>query len=125
MANLSSTRVFGSLFVTGGIDGSSIYTISDDTSETDNLDFPQGLYVVSWQSGNSRADQIGAVLLVDAENQDSTVIGSAASTNVLAGSLGGTAGSDGNFNIGVRSDGKVDLENRTGGNVTVSASSRR
>lgn len=103
---------------------------TEQNYETVEPFFNQSKFTVLWQSTpNPSADlgghKIGAVLLLDAANGDSTVVTEAERTNVIQGSLDGTTGNDGDFTVGVKSDGSVDLENRTGSQITVSVSSRK
>ena len=103
---------------------------TEQNFETVEPFFNQSKFTVLFQStADASADvgahKVGAVLLLDAANGDSTVVTESERTNVVQGPLDGTTGEDGFFTVGVRSDGKVDLENRTGSQITVSVSSRK
>lgn len=103
---------------------------TEQNFETVEPFFNQSKFTVLFQStpdasADLGAHKVGAVLLLDAANGDSTVVTEAERTDVVQGSLDGTTGRDEFFTVGVRSDGRVDLENRTGSQITVSVSSRK
>lgn len=101
-------------------------TISDDASTSLSPPVTKGLMTVTYKSGGDSDTNSTVAFLgwVDADNGAVNEISSGSGTTSGTSSLGGTDGADGDFTIGVQSDGTIDLENRTNGEITVKWSIR-